>query len=57
MANSLALYLKNHPEMECRIEKENKTSFFTSGDAQAFDAHASIFFGEPVLSNHVNLKA
>ncbi|SMD05557.1 glutamate racemase [Pedobacter africanus] len=56
VANSLSLYLENHPEIASRIDKGNATSFFTSGDAAAFDAHASIFFGAAVVSNHVNLK-
>lgn len=57
VAGSLALYLSKHPEMEGRIGKAANTSFFTSGDPQAFDSSASIFFGEPVVSRHVNLKA
>ncbi len=57
VASSLALYLRKHPEMECRIGKEAETSFFTSGDPQAFNSNASIFFGKPVVSKHVNMKA
>lgn len=56
VANSLALYLNKHPEMECRIGKKGKTSFFTSGDPAFFDSNASVFFGGPVVSRHVNLK-
>jgi glutamate racemase len=57
VAGSLAKYLDNHPELASRIAKEGKTSFFTSGDQQVFDASASIFFGGEIVSNHVNLKA
>lgn len=57
VAGSLALYLRKHPEMECRIGKEAETSFFTSGDPLAFDSSASIFFDKPVVSRHINMKA
>lgn len=57
VADSLALYLANHPEIECEISKEGQSHFFTSGDPQTFDASASVFFGAAVISEHVNLKA
>lgn len=57
VADSLAVYLENHPEMTHRIARENKSIFFTSGDARVFDTQASIFFGEKVVSRHVALKA
>lgn len=57
VAESLAQYLVNHPEIEGIISKEGRTDFFTSGDQQTFDTSASIFFGAEVISEHVNLKA
>lgn len=57
VANSLAQYLVNHPEIEGKISKEGHSAFFTSGDSRTFDASASIFFGAEVVSEHVNLKA
>ena len=57
VADSLAQYLANHPEIESRISKEGSSNFFTSGDSQTFDASASIFFGAEIVSEHVNLRA
>ncbi|WP_316841652.1 glutamate racemase [Pedobacter gandavensis] len=56
VANSLELYLKNHPEIVAKIDREGIRKFFTSGDRQAFDQHASIFFGEAVQSDQMHLK-
>ncbi len=57
VAGSLKQYLLNHPEIEGAISDEGQTKFFTSGDHVIFDASASIFFGEEVISEHVNLRA
>lgn len=56
VAGSLVRYLDNHPEIASLIAKEGKSSFFTSGDQQLFDASASIFFGDEIVSAHVDLK-
>lgn len=56
VANSLELYLKNHPEIATKIAQEGSRKFFTSGDTQTFDQHASIFFGESVQSDKMQLK-
>jgi glutamate racemase len=50
VAKSLTRYLKNHPEMEVKLDRGGQRSFYTSGDPVAFNAHASIFFGEAVAS-------
>lgn len=54
VANSLALYLEKHTEIEGKISKEGHSQFFTSGDPQAFDASASIFFGKEIVSSHAS---
>ncbi|TKC61407.1 glutamate racemase [Pedobacter hiemivivus] len=54
VANSLALYLEKHTEIEAKISKEGYSQFFTSGDPQAFDASASIFFGKEIVSSHAS---
>lgn len=56
VANSLADYLKNHPEISTLIATEGRKTFYTSGDQQIFDAQASVFFGQTVSSNHVDLN-
>ncbi|SER34433.1 glutamate racemase [Pedobacter rhizosphaerae] len=51
VADSLVNYLERHPEIEQLLGKTGTKAFFTSGDPDAFDAHASIFFGEPLKSS------
>ncbi|MBB6236345.1 glutamate racemase [Pedobacter sp. AK013] len=53
VANSLADYLKRHPEMEQKLGKQGEKSFYTSGDPIAFDEHASVFFGESLKSDRM----
>lgn len=50
VADSLIDYLQRHPEMETRLVKKGSRAYFTSGDVKSFDAHASLFLGEEVLS-------
>lgn len=56
VADSLALYLENHPEIAGKISKEGSQRFFTSGDPKAFDAHATIFFGKDIVSEHASFQ-
>ncbi|WP_199141052.1 glutamate racemase [Pedobacter sp. ASV12] len=53
VANSLADYLKRHPAMESRLAKNNSRAYYTSGDTQSFDEHASVFLGEAVRSERL----
>jgi glutamate racemase len=55
VASSLEDYLKRHPELETRCSKHGNRFFNTTDSTEDFDNHASIFFGEPVRSNHVDL--
>lgn len=50
VANSLAVYLARHPEIEQQCSKRGERSFFTTDSTEDFDNHASIFFGAPVQS-------
>jgi len=56
VADSLVLYLGNHPEIESMVATEGKKSFYTSGDEEVFNRHATIFFGSEVISHHITLK-
>ena len=56
VADSLVLYLANHPEIASKIATEGKKSFFTSGDEEVFNRHASIFFGSEIISHRIRLK-
>lgn len=56
VAQSLAGYLRRHPDMESRISKAGKMSFYTTDDPADFDNHATMFFGQAVKSQHVVTK-
>ena len=56
VANSLADYLHRHPEIESKCSKNKFRIFFTTDSTEDFDNHASIFFGEPVRSEHADLE-
>jgi len=56
VAESLAHYLKRHPEVENKCSKDGKREFYTTDSTEDFDNHARIFFGEPVRSKHLNLS-
>ncbi|OJU28271.1 MAG: glutamate racemase [Sphingobacteriales bacterium 41-5] len=56
VAESLADYLQRHPEIEALCSKTNKREFYTTDATEDFDNHATLFFWEPVRSNHVDLE-
>lgn len=56
IASSLANYLERHPEIEQLCSKAGKREFYTTDSAEDFNNHATIFFGEAVQSNHVDLE-
>lgn len=55
VAESLAKYLVNHPEIESRCTKHGTRFFFTTDDEEDFNNHAAVFFGEAVKSKHLPL--
>lgn len=55
VAESLADYLRRHPEMETRISRAGTTRYFTTDDPAEFDSHASVFRGAAVRSEHVSM--
>jgi glutamate racemase len=57
VAESLKDYLQRHPEIEKTCLKEAKMEFYTTDSAEDFNNHASIFFGEKLISKHVDLNA
>ena len=56
VADSLADYLQRHPEMETKCSKNGGRVFYTTDSTEDFDHHATIFFGEAVRSQHVDLR-
>jgi glutamate racemase len=57
VAGSLARYLERHPAMETRCSKNGRREFYTTDSVTDFDNHATIFYGEPVRSRHLDLEA
>jgi glutamate racemase len=55
VADSLAGYLKRHPEIESRCSKGGDRRFFTTDSPEDFDNHAGIFFGQALRSTHLEL--
>ena len=55
VATSLVQYLERHPGLAQKISKNGQLSFFTTDSTSDFDNHASIFFGRPVASKHLDL--
>jgi len=55
VAASLENYLFRHPEIEERCSKNGQIQFYTTDSAKDFDMHSAIFFGRPVMSNHIDL--
>ena len=57
VANSLVDYLSRHPEIESLCSKDGQNSFHTTESPASFDEKAGIFFGEKVVSKHLELKS
>jgi glutamate racemase len=55
VAISLGDYLQRHTQLESRCSKGGERIFYTTDSTEDFDNHASIFFGEPVRSHHMDL--
>jgi glutamate racemase len=58
VAASLVTYLQRHPEMEQRLTQTASRKFYTTiDDTSDFDHHASLFFGDSVKSESVDVNA
>lgn len=55
VATSLVDYLQRHTEIESRCTKGGELQFYTTDAAGAFNEKASIFFGDKVISNQLQL--
>lgn len=56
VAESLADYLKRHPEIDEKLSRNGERRFFTTDSAVDFEEKASIFFGQPVKAQHLETK-
>lgn len=55
VAESLADYLRRHPEIERKCEKHGITRYLTTESPEKFDVLASLFMGTPVSSSQLKL--
>jgi glutamate racemase len=55
VANSLADYLKRHPETEEQLSREKSLEFYTTDSPENFDKAATLFYGKDVKSKHLGL--
>lgn len=55
VAQSLQDYLYRHHEIERRITKNSERIFYTTDSAEDFNTNATIFFGCPVKSKHLEI--
>ena len=56
VAESLAGYLNRHSGMENRCSKTGQRVFYTTDSTTDFDDHATVFYGQPINSKHVDLE-
>ncbi len=55
MPESLASYLRRHPELETRIAKNGTMHFYCTGDTKTFDTLGSVFFGKSIQAERIKL--
>jgi glutamate racemase len=55
VADSLQLYLKNHPEIDKRCSKQSHLAFYTTDDPGDFDRHATLFYKAGIQSERIFL--
>jgi glutamate racemase len=55
VAKGLEDYLERHPEIESICSKNQQKRFYTTDSTEDFDNHATLFFGQSVKSQHVDL--
>jgi glutamate racemase len=55
VANSLADYLKRHPEMAMQLTQHGTKQFYTTDSSAAFNEMATLFFEQPVEAEHISL--
>lgn len=55
VADSLENYLERHTDLAESISKKGLKHFFTTGDTDDFNTHATLFFGENIVSDHTTL--
>ena len=57
VADRLVDYLSRHQDMEQKLSLDGAREFTTTDDAETFNQHASLFFGEQIFAQQVVLGA
>lgn len=55
VANSLVDYLSRHPEIDDKLIQNGVRHFYTTGDEEVFNQHASVFLSQAVNATKVKL--
>lgn len=55
VAGSLTDYLRRHPELDSRLTRKGRRSYFTTESSHDFDQKAAIFLGEAVRCTEIRL--
>lgn len=55
VAESLADYLRRHPEMETRLTRGASCEYFTTENPEKFSGLASLFLASPIDAHHISL--
>jgi glutamate racemase len=55
VAKSLVTYLQNHPEIAVKCSKNGERNFYTTGNVEDFNNHATVFFEQPVTASSIKL--
>ncbi len=55
VAESLKDYLKRHPEMDAQCSRNAQRHFYTTDTVELFEKQASIFFGEKIKGEHLDI--
>ena len=56
VAKALQDYLHRHPEMESKCSQNSKVYFYTTDSTEDFDTQGTLFYGEKIRSEHVDLS-
>ncbi|GAB3768428.1 glutamate racemase [Spirosoma horti] len=55
VSKSLVDYLIRHPEIDAQCSKNGQRTFLTTDSTEDFDRQATVFYGQPVHSEHLAL--
>lgn len=54
VADSLQHYLDRHPEIDSKLSKGGEVEFYTTGEKEDFNIHATVMYGKPVAASGIS---